>query len=486
MAPFSTSLKLYNTLTRKKEEFSPLKNSQVTLYTCGPTVYNYAHLGNFRTYVFEDLLRRTLQFFGMKVTQVMNLTDVDDKTIKGAIAQGVSLLEYTQKYKEAFFKDLNILSIQPAEHYPAATDFIPAMIAMIQTLLDKGYAYKGQDGSIYYAIQRFPHYGSLSHLHLDELKAGASQRVGADEYDKENVADFVLWKAYDPQRDGTIFWESPYGPGRPGWHLECSAMAIQLLGETLDIHVGGIDNMFPHHENEIAQSEACSGKKFARFWMHAEHLIVNGKKMAKSSGNFYLLKDLLERGYTGKQIRYLLLQTHYKTQLNFTFEGLDSTRETLQRLHNFIQRLLEIKISSKESIEPLISHCEKGFTEGLADDLNISVSLAVFFDFVREVNTLCDAQKLGQEGAEQVLNLLKKFNTVLAVLSFEPEKQTVPRELEEALAARIQARQEKNWKEADRLRDYITNAGYIIEDTPEGARLKACRGIASTSKVKGS
>ena len=336
-------LKFYNTALRQKETFVPLEGRHVRMYTCGPTVYNFAHIGNFRTYVFEDLLRRTLKFFGYQVTQVMNLTDVDDKTIKGAIANKVSLDAFTEPFKEAFFEDLKTLRIEPVEHYPAATDYIPEMIAMIEELLQKGIAYAGGDGSIYYAIQKFPRYGCLSHLHLEELQAGASERVANDEYEKDNVADFVLWKSYDPERDGEIYWESPFGPGRPGWHLECSAMAMKILGETIDIHVGGIDNMFPHHENEIAQSEACSGKPFVKLWMHAEHLVVDHKKMSKSLGNFYTLRDLLAKGYTGTQVRYLLLQTHYKTQLNFTFQGLDGAKSALQRLNDFIQRLNEIE-----------------------------------------------------------------------------------------------------------------------------------------------
>ncbi|OJU80997.1 MAG: cysteine--tRNA ligase, partial [Chlamydia sp. 32-24] len=283
------TLKLYNTESRQKEVLKTITPNLVKMYTCGPTVYNFAHIGNFRTYVFEDLLRRSIKFFGYNIHHVMNLTDVDDKTIKGAIANNITLDEFTQPYKDAFFEDLKTLNIESAENYPAATDYIPEMIAMIQSLMDKGMAYKGGDGSVYYPIKKFHRYGCLSHLHLDELQAGASERVASDEYEKDNVADFVLWKAYDPDRDGKIYWESPFGKGRPGWHLECSVMAMNLLGETLDIHVGGIDNMFPHHENEIAQSEAFSGKKFVNLWMHSEHLIVENKKMSKSLGNFFTL-----------------------------------------------------------------------------------------------------------------------------------------------------------------------------------------------------
>lgn len=471
----STSLKLYNTLTRKKELLVPIQDKTVTLYTCGPTVYNYAHIGNFRTYLFEDLLRRTIQFFGFRVVQVMNLTDVDDKTIKGAIAQNVSLNQYTQVYKQAFFRDLKSLNIQPAEHYPEATQFIPEMIRMIEELLAKGYAYHGTDGSIYYSIRKFAHYGCLSHFHLDELEHGASHRIAHDEYDKENAADFVLWKGYDPSRDGAIFWESPFGKGRPGWHLECSAMAIKLLGETLDIHVGGVDNMFPHHENEIAQSEACSGKKFVNLWMHAEHLIVDGKKMSKSLGNYYLLQNLLDKGYTGRQIRYLLLQTHYRTQLNFTLHGLEAAKESLHRIDSFIQRLQEeshTEIAPDNNVQAIIGKTSTAFAESLADDLNISVSLAALYEFIRQINGLCDQHLVSGQEAKEILAFLQQLDQVLGVFIFARQEEAIPQELQEALQKRIQARKDKDWLLADELRKYIVDRGYLIEDTPQGVRLK--------------
>lgn len=468
----SFEIQLFNTEKRAKEVLNA-SSGLVTLYTCGPTVYNFAHIGNFRTYVFEDLLRRTLKFFGLEVKQVMNLTDVDDKTIKGAIAQGVSLDAFTQPFKEAFFQDLATLKIEKAEVYPAATDYIEPMIQMIQKLIEKGFAYQGQDGSVYYAIKKFPRYGCLSHLKLDELKAGASERVAADEYDKDHVSDFVLWKKYDPQRDGQIYWDSPFGPGRPGWHLECSAMAMQLLGETVDIHVGGVDNMFPHHENEIAQSEACSGKQFVKHWMHAEHLVVDGKKMSKSLGNVYKLQDLAAKGYTGTEIRYMLLQTHYKTQLNFTFEGLDAVRQSLKRFQDFIQRLQEIKgVANSGLITPVIDKTYNTFAKALADDLNISMALASLFDMIREVNALCDKGQVGEKEAAEILEFLQKVNQVLAIFSFELRLEQIPPHLEEALQKRNQARQNKNWAEADQLRDFISSQGYIIEDSAKGARLK--------------
>ncbi|HRD55201.1 MAG TPA: cysteine--tRNA ligase [Parachlamydiaceae bacterium] len=468
------TLKVYNTESREKEEVKPLKDHHIRMYTCGPTVYNFAHIGNFRTYVFEDLLRRAIKFFGMKITQVMNLTDVDDKTIKGAITHKVSLDDFTKTYKDAFFEDLKTLNIEPAEHYPAATDYIPEMIVMIEGLLKKEVAYLGGDGSIYFAINKFPRYGCLSHIHLDELQTGASERVNADEYEKEHAADFVLWKAYDETRDGGIYWESPFGKGRPGWHLECSAMAMNILGEQIDIHVGGIDNMFPHHENEIAQSEAYSCKRFSKIWMHSEHLIVDGKKMSKSLGNFFSLRDLLNKGFTGRQVRYMLLQAHYKTQLNFTFKGLESVNQTLRRVDDFVIRLKDIEALNKENnqseIEPFLEKAEKEFSMGLADDLNIAVSLAALFDFIREVNVLADKGKLSSDDAKKALALLKHFDKILGVLSFEEE--IIPEELQKALEKRNEARKNKDFKESDRLRDEILTAGYIIEDTVSGAKLK--------------
>jgi cysteinyl-tRNA synthetase len=469
----SIPLWLYNTATRQKEQLVPLQGDHVKLYTCGPTVYNTAHIGNFRTYVFEDLLRRAIKFFGFKITQVMNLTDVDDKTIRGAIAQNVSLDKYTQPFKDAFFEDLKTLHVEPAEFYPAATDYIAEMIQMIEILLDKGVAYRGGDGSIYYAIHQFPRYGCLSHLCLDDLQAGASERVATDEYEKENIADFVLWKSYDETRDGQIYWESPFGPGRPGWHLECSAMAMKILGETIDIHVGGVDNMFPHHENEIAQSEACSGKQFVKLWMHAEHLLVDYKKMSKSLNNFYKLQDLLDKGYLGTHVRYLLLQTHYKTQLNFTFQGLDAARNSLQRLNDFIQRLYFIENSeSNHQTEELSQQMLIRFTEALADDLNISVALAAVFDFVREMNGLCDVHQVSQADAHQVVALMKRIDSVLGLLTFKKQEESIPQELQEAFERRLDARKEKNWKLSDELRDFIYQKGYLIEDAPTGTRLK--------------
>lgn len=468
-------LHFFNTETRHKEIFKPYFDNNVKMYTCGPTVYHYAHIGNFRTYVFEDLLRRTLKFFGFQVTQVMNLTDIDDKTIQGSREKNVTLSEYTQPYKNAFFVDLQLLGIERAEHYPAATDYIPHMIDFIQALIDKGIAYKSKDGSVYYSIQQFNRYGCLSHLKFGELQAGAGDaRVACDEYDKENVGDFVLWKGYDPKRDGLIYWKSPFGPGRPGWHLECSTMAMQLLGETLDIHVGGVDNIFPHHENEIAQSEALSGKPLARYWMHSEHLLVNQKKMSKSLGNFYTLRDLLDKGYQGMEVRYMLLHTHYRIQLNFTFEGLDSTKTALQRINDFILRMQEMADSKDQVNDTVLLILKKrlyAFSHALADDLNISVALAEIFDMMKELNILYDENTLTRGDANAILYLMHMFNRVLGIFTFKNEE-SIPQDFLDLLEKRNQARREKNWKLADSLRDEIHKNGYEIEDTSRGPRLK--------------
>jgi len=463
-------LNLYNTETRQKEPVSS-ENGLIRMYTCGPTIYDFAHIGNFRTYVFEDLLRRSLKYFGFRVDQAMNLTDIDDKTIRGAIAKGIPLKIYTEPFRIAFFEDLKVLSIEPVEHYPAATQYIPEMIRLIQILLEKGYAYE-RGGSIYYRIKEFSSYGRLSHLTLDELKENASGENAADEYDKDHIADFVLWKGYDPSRDGQIYWESPFGKGRPGWHIECSAMAMKLLGETIDIHCGGVDNMFPHHENEIAQSEGCTGRRFVKHWVHVEHLLVDHKKMSKSLGNFYTLRDLLKRGYTGAEARYLLLSTHYRTQLNFTFPGLDAARASLQRIGDLILRLRAIQGAKGTGLaQGSLQRADIRFKTSLADDLNISAALAALFDLVREINALCDEGKLGSSDAEEALSYFTRWNQVLAVLPMHP-KEEAPRDLLEMLAKREEARAKRDFRLSDEMRDAILARGYLIEDTPNGARLK--------------
>jgi cysteinyl-tRNA synthetase len=469
-------LKIFNTESRQKEEVIPLDGECIRMYTCGPTVYHFAHIGNFRTYVFEDLLRRSLKFFGFCVKQAMNFTDVDDKTIKGAIDAHISLSTFTAPYKQAFFDDLATLNIERVEFYPQATDYIPEMIALIECLLKKGVAYSDAEGNIYFSIGKFATYGRLARLEVQDLKIGAGGGP-ADEYDKENISDFVLWKSYNPVRDGTIFWASPFGRGRPGWHIECSAMAMKLLGESIDIHVGGVDNIFPHHDNEIAQSEACTACRFVRYWMHAEHLLVDHKKMSKSLGNFYTLRDLLERGYSGSEVRYMLLQTHYRTQLNFTFEGLDAARHTLTRLRDFIMRLQHLAKTesppmSAGKVLSLLKRVRASFTFHLADDLNISASLAALFDLVREIHTLCDKEEVSSVEAEDILDFLNAIDAVLGLLPLKGEEASVPQKLLDALVRREEARVAKNWKVADECRLFLHSHGYQIEDTPQGPRLK--------------
>lgn len=466
-------LKLFNTQSRKVEEVKPLDGKKIRFYTCGPTVYDYAHIGNFRTFVFEDLLRKTIKFLGMQIEQVMNLTDVDDKTIRGAIAKNVSLDAFTATFKKAFFEDMQTLGIEKVEHYPAATEYIPQMIDMCQALLDKGVAYKGSDGSLYFSISKFPNYGKLSHLNLDDLKKGASERVVNDEYAKDQPADFVLWKAHDAKRDGSIFWESPFGPGRPGWHLECSVMANALLGETIDIHAGGVDLIFPHHENEIAQSECCTGKCFSRFWVHAEHLLVDGRKMSKSLGNFYTLRDLLNKGYSGKVIRFLLVQSHYRIQFNFTLQALDAAKSALQRINDFIVRLEsydEKEVVDAIDIDSFITGELASFTSALENDLNASEAMSVLFEMIRKVNSFCDQKKITASGAKKIVELLKKMDSVLGICSFTQD--TVPADIQALVDERLQARAQKDFKRSDAIRDELLQKGYVLEDGPSGARVK--------------
>lgn len=463
------ALRFFNTLTRRLEEFEPLSPPDVKMYTCGPTVYDYAHIGNFRAYVWEDLLRRYLKFKGFRVTQVMNLTDVDDKTIRGARQAGVSLAEYTAKYKKAFFEDIDTLNIERAEYYPEATKHIDDMVALIQKLLEKGYAYRGDDGSIYYSIAKFPEYGKLSGKRPERLIAGA--RVRHDEYDKEQWADFALWKAWDPE-DGDVFWETPLGKGRPGWHIECSAMSMKYLGETFDIHTGGEDNIFPHHENEIAQSEAATGKPFVKYWLHCAHLIVEGRKMSKSLGNFYTLRDLLERGYNPMAIRYLLLSTHYRQKLNFTFDGLLAAQGAVDRLTEFRDMLADFAQKDTPGTDRKVTDAFAaglaGFEAGLDDDLNISAALGSVFEMVRAVNRIAARDGITKADAEKGLQTLERINSVLGVLR-ESQKE-LPPEIEALIKEREAARRRKDYATADAIREKLLRMGLEIKDTPEGTK----------------
>lgn len=458
-------MKLYNTLSRQKEPLPVSDHNTVRIYTCGPTVYNFAHIGNFRTYVFEDVLIRAIKHFGQSVLHVMNITDVDDKTIKGALEKKVSLEAFTQPYRDAFFEDLATLNCIQADRTPSAVAHIPDMIALIQDLIEKQMAYQGDDGSVYFSTSAFKEYGKLSHLCLKDLQTGASERVDSDEYDKATASDFVLWKGYDKARDGEIFWESPFGKGRPGWHIECSAMALKELGPNIDIHCGGVDNIFPHHENEIAQSEAHTGCTFAKLWMHAEHLLVDGKKMSKSAGNFYTLRDLLEEGFTGEEVRFLLLGTHYKTQLNFTKEGLFAARASLQRVQDCINRVSDADETDHDNSD-LFKRALNRFDDALADDLNVSEALATVFDTIREINTLIDENTLGKK--DVIMKYFKTMNSVIGAFPTEPQKVDVPKHIQEALDKRDAARKAKNWVEADAMRDLIQDEGYTIIDTPKG------------------
>ncbi len=459
--------RIYNTLSGKVEEFVPLKDGEVKLYTCGPTVYDYAHIGNFRSYVAEDLLKRFLKFLGYRVLHVMNITDVDDKTIKGAQREGVSLQEFTRKYEKAFFEDIDTLRLDRADYYPRATETIPDMIKIIQGLLDKGYAYI-KDGSVYFRISAFPEYGKLSKIKPEELKAGV--RIDADEYTKEDVRDFALWKAKKP---GEPSWPSPFGEGRPGWHIECSTMSMKYLGETLDIHAGGVDNIFPHHENEIAQSEAYTGKQFVRYWFHVQHLIVEGEKMSKSKGNFYTLRDLLAMGFSPRAIRYLLLTTHYRKTLNFTFEALYQATASLKRITDFLFELETRKFPEGESqqAKERIEKCRREFTLALADDLNISGAMAAIFELIRWGNKAMEEGELFSQDAANLKALLYDLDRVLAVL---PEKvvEELPEDIMRMIKEREEARKRKDYATADRIRDELFKRGIILEDTKEGTRWK--------------
>ncbi|NLB66023.1 MAG: cysteine--tRNA ligase [Lentisphaerae bacterium] len=458
------SLRFHNTLSRGLEEFVPLEPGHARMYTCGPTVYNVAHIGNCRAYVFEDLLRRWLQFKGYRVTQVMNLTDVDDKTIRDSRAAGMSLLDFTAQFKQAFFDDIRALNIEAAEYYPAATDHIPEMIELIKVLEEKGVAYRAADGSVYFSIAKWPEYGKLARLNREGMRPGA--RVAADEYEKENVADFALWKAWDEQ-DGDVAWDSPWGRGRPGWHIECSAMSMKYLGPSFDIHTGGVDNIFPHHEDEIAQSEAATGQPFATYWLHCAHLMVDGQKMAKSRGNFFTLRDILERGYTGREVRYELLATHYRSALNFTFSSLDAARAALRRVDEFTERLAGAAGDAAAGVLPAwAGEAAAAFEAGMDDDLNISAALAALFDCIREGNAALDGGQLTAEEAAAVRDLFARWDAALGVLTKPAEE--VPAEVNALLERRQAARAAKDWAQSDALRDEIAALGWMVKDTAKG------------------
>lgn len=463
------ALRLHNTLTLNVEPFAPAKGNTVRMYTCGPTVYDYAHIGNFRTFVFFDLLRRWLRASGFELDHVMNVTDVDDKIIRNAVARGKSLGEYTSEYTRAFFDDCSQLRLETPEHVVKATDHIAEMARAIHHLSEKGCTYES-DGSIYFRIASFPEYGKLSHRDFTGSVAGA--RVDVDTYDKDDARDFALWKA---PKDGEPYWDTEIGKGRPGWHIECSVMAIQYLGETLDIHAGGVDLTFPHHENEIAQSESLTGQPFARFWLHAEFLLVEGQKMAKSLGNFYTLRDILSRGYAPETVRYLLASVPYRKSLNFTFDGLKSAATAIDRLRNYQLRLETAKFpeGSSGAITARTAQAEEEFTRALNDDLNTAEALAAVFEYIRETNSAMDAGTFGAANAAAAQSFLTRFDSIFEVLKPTDTAETLSDgEIEALVHERTEAKKARNFKRADELRERLSADGVILEDTKDGVRWK--------------
>ncbi len=456
-------IRFYNTLHRKSEEFTPMMPGEVKMYTCGPTVYNFAHIGNLRAYMFEDLLRRFLTFEKFSVTQVMNITDIDDKTIRRSMESGETLEVFTQRYTNSFYDDLDTLNIQRAHHYPKATEFISHMIEVIQTLVDKGFAYRVEDGSVFFKVSSFAEYGKLANLNPDQMRIGT--RVINDEYEKEEARDFALWKG-KKEGEGDIHWDSPWGKGRPGWHIECSAMAMHYLGAHFDIHCGGVDNIFPHHENEIAQSQAATGEPFVNYWLHNEHLLVDGEKMSKSANNFYTLRDLLDKGFSPEAIRYTLISTHYRQKLNFTFEKIKVSQKAINRLRELKRRLESVKSTTGETELLKTDDMLKKFSEFLSDDLNISGALGALFTWVNGIFSALDVNRISAESAKKALNALTKIDEVLGVLDLQGNEDSS--EIDALIQQRTQARKDKNWALADEIRNKLQSMNIIIEDTPDG------------------
>jgi cysteinyl-tRNA synthetase len=463
------ALRFSNTLSHQVEEFVPARDNTVRMYTCGPTVYSYAHIGNFRSFTFYDILRRWLRLRGYSLNHVMNITDVDDKIIRNAVAEKKSLAEYTAIYEKAFLEDCDALRLERPEQLARATEHIPEMTQAIQKLAEKSYTYQS-DGSIYYRISRFPEYGKLSHSDFSGMRTGA--RVDVDEYEKADARDFVLWKA---PKDGEPFWDTELGPGRPGWHIECSVMAIRYLGDTLDIHAGGVDLVFPHHENEIAQSEALTGKPFARFWLHAEFLLVEGQKMSKSLGNFFTLRDILSKGYQPEAVRYLLASVPYRKALNFTFDGLKSAATAIDRLRNYKLRLETGKFADLDP-QPLAERTARAlrdFDESLDDDLNTAEALAAVFEYVRETNTMMDAGEFPIGAVAPALGLMKRFDEFFDVLRpSSKEGALTDAEIDARIAERTRAKKAKDFAGADRVRQELLDQGVVLEDTKDGVRWK--------------
>jgi cysteinyl-tRNA synthetase len=464
--PTNLKMRLFNTLGSELQELELRDPGKVRMYTCGPTVHDRAHIGNFRTFLFEDILHRYLKYKGLEVEQIMNITDVDDKTILKSRKQNLSLREYTEIYTQAFFEDRDVLKILPAHHYPRATDHIPEMIDMIRILLEKGYAYQSHD-SIYFRITSFPGYGKLSGIDPSALIEG--YRVESDEYTKESPKDFVLWKGKKEDED---FWTSPFGEGRPGWHIECSAMSMKYLGIPIDIHAGGVDNIFPHHENEIAQSEAAMGQTFVKHWLHSAHLIVEGEKMAKSKGNFFTVRDLIEEGNDPLVLRYLLMSVHYRKQLNFGDDTLIQARGSLNRLKDFLYRLKNENFSEGKSqrVEEVVAAAIRSFEEAMDEDLNISGGLAALFELIYNVNKLADNKEFFAGDIPIVEAAIRKMDQVFGVAVFPAD--TISEEIESWIEKRNEARRKKDFRTADEIRMMLQKQGIVLEDTPAGTRWK--------------
>ncbi|MGD9590755.1 MAG: cysteine--tRNA ligase [Pyrinomonadaceae bacterium] len=474
-------LRFFNTLTRKQEEFHPLEQGKVRMYICGPTVWNFAHIGNFRTFVFGDILRRYLKFKGYEVTHVFNLTDIDDRIINEAAKKGVTIDEFTAPYIKAFWEDFDALGMERPEVTPRATHHIAEMIDIIQKLIDNGKAYES-DGSIYYRIAAFPEYGKLSKIKFEGNITGGSERIDTDKYEKEDARDFALWKLVS--EDEEPGWDAPFGRGRPGWHIECSAMSMKYLGETFDIHAGGQDLQFPHHENEIAQSEGATGKLFAKYWIHSEFLKIDDVTMSKSKGNFFTFRDLREQGYSAQAIRYLLLSVPTRKQLNFTFEGLQGAESTIERLRNFRQVVREVAVTEPEkegastnvedvssTIRNSVTRALRNFETAMDDDFNTAAALAAVHDMVREVNTAVAERGLTSEERDDVLDAIAKFDAVLGI--FGPEESAdLDAEIEALVEERQAARRDRNFARSDEIRDLLAEKGIILEDTKDGVRWK--------------
>jgi cysteinyl-tRNA synthetase len=457
-------MQFYNTLHRKKETFHPIHEGKITLYTCGPTVYDFAHIGNFRAYIFEDLLRRYLEYSGFEVMHIMNITDIDDKTIRKSIEENTSLKEFTDKFTQYFFDDVKTLNLLPAHEYPRATEFIKEMIQTIQVLEEKGFTYTTDDGSVFFKISQFEQYGKLANLKPDQLKSG--DRVEDDEYEKEEGRDFALWKGYKPE-DGEVSWNSPWGKGRPGWHIECSVMSTHYLSNHFDIHCGGVDNIFPHHENEIAQSCAASGEAFVNYWLHNEHLLVDSQKMSKSLGNFYTLRELLEKGCSPEAIRYTLISTHYRSKLNFTLEKVKSSQKCINKLLELKRRLHTVeKEGDPKSEDSPTGAMLTNFSKQLGDDLNISGALGELFTWVNRIFTELDNDGLVCCEAEEALDALRKVDLVLGVL--DCDSVDLNEEVQSLIQIRNEARANKDWAKADEARDKLDAMGILLEDTPDG------------------